>query len=145
MVWKLKYQLLLLSFCTMNNLISSLLLQTTYTWNMHTIILSLQGATFFFNFSYVPCAPSTWMNFDTSAKTSLALRTMLISTCQSVLSSKLSPRPRSQLTTVLWTLQILTDFRCQCACAPVRWSHLGPFLLWYGGVRFFWFLCFGGF
>ena len=30
----------------------------------------------------------------------------------------------------------------ECACAPVQWSHPGQF--WYGGVRFLWFLCFGG-
>ena len=68
---------------------------------------------------------------------------MLISTCQS-LSSKLSSRQRSQQITVLRTLPILTDFWCHCSCAPVQWSHLGPFPLWYGGVRFLWFLCFRG-
>ena len=76
-----------------------------------------------------------------SAPTSLALRTMLISTCQSLLSSNLSQRPRSQQMTVLRTLPILTDFRCRCSCTPVWWRHLGPFPLWYEGVRF---LCFGG-
>ena len=89
---------------------------------------------------YVPHAPSVWMNCDTPALTSLALRTMLISTCQSMSSSKFSSRLRSQQTTVLWTLQILTDFWCQCVCAPARWSHHGTILLWYGEVRF---LCFG--
>ena len=38
-----------------------------------------------------------------------------------------------------------SDFRCQCACAPVQWSHLGPFPLWCESVVFLWFLCFSGF
>ena len=42
--------------------------------------------------SYKLRAPSMWINCDTSSLNSLALRTMLISTCQSVLSSKLSSR-----------------------------------------------------
>ena len=42
--------------------------------------------------SYVLRAPSMWMNCDTLAPNLLVLRTMLISTCQSLSSSKLLSR-----------------------------------------------------
>ena len=64
--------------------------------------------------------------------------------CQSMSSSKLLSRLKSTQTTILRARPSLTDFWCQCACAPVQWSHLGLFPLWCGEVRFFWFLCFGG-
>ena len=57
-------------------------------------------------------------------------------------SSKLSSRPRSQQTMVLRTLLIRTDFRCRCACTPVRWSHLGRFFRLIRRSQIF--LCFGG-
>ena len=63
----------------------------------HTGIFGLQDATFFLNFD--PCEP-------------------LISTWQSVSSSKLSLRPRSQQTTVLRTLPILTAARMSVHMHP---------------------------
>ena len=66
---------------------------------------------------YVSRAPITWINYDTSAPTLLALRTMLTST-QSASSSKLSSRQRSQQRMVLRTLPILTAAQMSVCMFP---------------------------